>query len=162
MRVRPIWLDIVTSADCSNFPRLHKSGMFLPRIFALLGFAFWFALGFSASNIWMNTYGLRQELWSVEICNIPELSLFEHCHYCQALNIDWHYFMEEFWRSENDQFSSNWLYFCQNLALKSSSWRFTFKALRGEWSAAYSNWMFLGQNISKCLGHTNGLTIKKM
>ena len=27
---RPILLDIVTPADCSNFPQFHNSGMFYP------------------------------------------------------------------------------------------------------------------------------------
>ena len=116
---RPILLDIVTPADCSNFPQFHNSGMFYP-----LGY-----LSFdSRPQILMmrqiKTWQGAGQLSKVQICNIPQLpfrgviiaSLFFWQLLCQVLTyiarkcwkIKITYFLLKSWSGYNGLVSGQW------------------------------------------------------
>ena len=93
---RPISLDIVTSADCSNFPQFHNSGMFYSTGY----------LSFDSRPQILMTRQIKTwqagQLSKVQICNIPELP-FQGAiiAFCKILTIAIS-FMREFWKLANN------------------------------------------------------------
>ena len=98
MKVRPILLDIVTSADCSNFPQFHNSGMFYPRY---LSFDFSLQIPtMSQTKAWQGA-----KLSKVQICNIPKLPFQAQGAinaFCEILTTVILFMMTEFWKLATD------------------------------------------------------------
>ena len=73
----PILLDIVTPADCSNFPQFHNSGMFLPAGI----FVFWFAASNPDDETNQDLTGSRA---TVKSTNLQHSAVaIPRCHYCK-------------------------------------------------------------------------------